>query len=262
MSTTSLSWFSTLTVNQRTQAHEADTLAARVKGFIRDSQLDYRRYFLSQRPQLLSGLIQRLQGPETREVIADRLPGRIALMKANEGEARQYGLELNTSELMELEQCIAKIDFRVATPSLRAAIEAYVETMEHRISQRQLIIDRLARFERIMESFALGKHISINAKDGLTVFAPNASGGVTLKETQLSSGEYQLLYIMVTALTSLSRGTVVAIDEPELSLHVSWQRELIRKMSECASGASPHFILATHAPTLFAEYVDAVVELK
>ncbi|OAD20766.1 hypothetical protein THIOM_003509, partial [Candidatus Thiomargarita nelsonii] len=55
--------------------------------------------------------------------------------------------------------------------------------------------------------------------------------------------------------------SIIAIDEPELSLHVSWQRQLIRALCDCASGALPLFLFATHSSSIGAEFQDKWVEL-
>ena len=71
-----------------------------------------------------------------------------------------------------------------------------------------------------------------------------------------------LLFLMVAALVTRRRGTVIAIDEPEMSMHIAWQRKLIPALVECASNAEPLFIFATHSPDLAASCPGAMVELK
>ena len=70
----------------------------------------------------------------------------------------------------------------------------------------------------------------------------------------MSSGEFHLLYLMTSALTARKRGTVIAIDEPEMSMHISWQRRLIKSLLTVASDARPQLILATHSPEVVGEY--------
>ncbi|MET3367512.1 UNVERIFIED_CONTAM: ABC-type cobalamin/Fe3+-siderophores transport system ATPase subunit [Jeotgalibacillus campisalis] len=64
----------------------------------------------------------------------------------------------------------------------------------------------------------------------------------------LSSGEKQLLRIL---LTTLSAGSgIVLVDEPELSMHVDWQRRLLSSMQ--AVNPKCQLILATHSPEVVA----------
>jgi predicted ATPase len=108
-----------------------------------------------------------------------------------------------------------------------------------------------------MSEMFVDKAVTVDARRGLRIM----SGKFELAESQLSSGEYQLLYLMVAALTTHRKGTVLAIDEPELSMHPSWQRKLVSSLVKCASRAAPQIILATHSPDVSMDYSDSMVEL-
>lgn len=103
-----------------------------------------------------------------------------------------------------------------------------------------------------------GKEVLVNAETGFEVFT---DAGYVLSEDQLSSGEYHLMFLLVASLTARHRGTVIAIDEPELSMHISWQRQLVRALLECAANSQPQLLLATHSPDIAAEFQDAMIEL-
>ena len=68
----------------------------------------------------------------------------------------------------------------------------------------------------------------------------------------LSSGEKHLLQIFVQAL--LAEESSMIIDEPELSMHVDWQKDLI----SCLRSLNPdaQLILATHSPEIMADIPD------
>ena len=68
----------------------------------------------------------------------------------------------------------------------------------------------------------------------------------------LSSGEKQMLRILIECLAAGE--SAVLIDEPELSLHVDWQRRLV----DCMHIVNPdcQLILATHSPEVMAEIPD------
>ncbi len=78
------------------------------------------------------------------------------------------------------------------------------------------------------------------------------------KETSLvdlSSGERQIVTLIYAA-THMSKQKVVLIDEPEISLHVTWQRHLLEKMSEQLGDRQ--IIVCTHSPVIGADYEDDV----
>lgn len=68
---------------------------------------------------------------------------------------------------------------------------------------------------------------------------------------QLSSGEKQLLIILIHCLVVGGVENIVFWDEPEISLHIDWQRVLIRKAREL--NPKGQFIIATHSPSLIYE---------
>ena len=50
------------------------------------------------------------------------------------------------------------------------------------------------------------------------------------------------------------------IDEPEISLHVDWQRIIIAEITRQANGRQ--VIVCTHAPEIAADHRDVLAELK
>lgn len=66
----------------------------------------------------------------------------------------------------------------------------------------------------------------------------------------LSSGEQQILSKVFPLFTDNMKGHVILIDEPEDSLHPSWQTRLIPVLRRCAESNDCQFILATHSPQI------------
>ena len=76
----------------------------------------------------------------------------------------------------------------------------------------------------------------------------------------LSSGEKQILLILLTALTEDQQHYVLFMDEPEASLHFEWQKNLISLVRELNPNAQ--VILTTHSPALIMDgWEDAVTEV-
>lgn len=78
---------------------------------------------------------------------------------------------------------------------------------------------------------------------------------------QLSSGEKQMLVILLTVLVQDHMHCVLFMDEPEASLHIEWQQHLIAMIREL----NPYvqIILSTHSPAVIMEgWLDAVTEVS
>lgn len=69
---------------------------------------------------------------------------------------------------------------------------------------------------------------------------------------ELSSGEKNLLAKVLFLYLSKFKNKVILIDEPELSLHPSWQNQLISIYEAFASNNNNQIILATHSPMIIA----------
>lgn len=77
----------------------------------------------------------------------------------------------------------------------------------------------------------------------------------------LSSGEKQMLIILLMALTQDRQPTAFFMDEPEVSLHFDWQRRLIGMVRQLNPRAQ--IILTTHSPAVIMDgWEDHVTEVS
>ena len=85
--------------------------------------------------------------------------------------------------------------------------------------------------------------------------------GEEITPYMLSSGEKQLLVIMLTALVMENRPGVLLMDEPEVSLHIEWQQRLITLIRTL--NPNVQIILCTHSPAIIMDgWMDAVTEIE
>jgi predicted ATPase len=78
---------------------------------------------------------------------------------------------------------------------------------------------------------------------------------------ELSSGEKQLLIILLTVLIQDNKSSFLFMDEPEISLHIEWQRKLIKCIREL--NPNVQIILATHSPDIIMEgWMDKVFNVS
>lgn len=85
--------------------------------------------------------------------------------------------------------------------------------------------------------------------------------GEVLQPYVLSSGEKQVLVILLTALTEDQQPYVLFMDEPEASLHFEWQKRLVGLIRELNPNAQ--IVLTTHSPAVIMDgWQDAVTEVS
>lgn len=85
-------------------------------------------------------------------------------------------------------------------------------------------------------------------KDGITVGETKNA----ISSDKLSAGEKQMLSFL--CYNTFSEGMAIFIDEPELSLHVDWQRRLLPTLLK--QGQRNQFFVATHSPFIYTKYPD------
>ena len=78
-----------------------------------------------------------------------------------------------------------------------------------------------------------------------------------IESDKLSAGEQQMLSFLCYNI--FSQNAAIFIDEPELSLHVDWQRLLLPTLLE--QGTGNQFFIATHSPFIYAKYPEKEILL-
>jgi hypothetical protein len=136
---------------------------------------------------------------------------------------------------------------------IRYEREPHIKTVIAHITQIQGKVDsaikpRTQLRDLIRDMFSGEKEV-ILTDNSIEVKAMNQK---IIRLAWLSSGEKQLLRILLETL--IAEKNTIIIDEPELSMHVDWQRRLIAAMRTL----NPHaqIIMATHSPEIMAEVGD------
>ena len=149
-----------------------------------------------------------------------------------------------------------------AVPSVLTDIQQVAKESE-RLFKPFLVLSELTR--NILEYQAIqvvGQNAHGEITKGITL--GEGTNGATLETTKgaiasdkLSAGEKQMLSFL--CYNAFSENTVIFIDEPELSLHVDWQRLLLPTLLEQETGNQ--FFIATHSPFIYAKYPEKEIPL-
>lgn len=85
--------------------------------------------------------------------------------------------------------------------------------------------------------------------------------GKNINIRSLSSGERQLLFILIKALNNSCERNILLMDEPEISLHMSWQKKLISSIKKINEKCQ--LIIVTHSASILAKgWMDSFVDIK
>lgn len=109
------------------------------------------------------------------------------------------------------------------------------------------IQNRIQQLHQLVnEMFAeTGKRMVL--RDGKLLFETPKGNVCQLQD--LSSGEKQLLLILLRVFLLEEKFAVVFLDEPEISLHIGWQQQLLDTLT--ALNPNAQFFVTTHSPSMF-----------
>lgn len=103
------------------------------------------------------------------------------------------------------------------------------------------------------------KTLSFSDQDGF-VFVDHQDNPIPLDK--LSSGEQHHIVMLYNMLFEYKPGSLVLIDEPELSLHVGWAQAFVKDLLKITALTGIDVLMATHSPNLIHDRWDLTVELK
>lgn len=140
----------------------------------------------------------------------------------------------------------------------RRVLSAYLDDVDSKLDELDDFADRLELFLSIVNGKFRRKSITADRERGLRVLTAD---GEPLDLSSLSSGEQQEMVLAYGLLFRETPGTLILLDEPELSLHVSWQLDLIPDLLKIAQLSKLEFLVATHSPQIINDRWDLTVAL-
>lgn len=113
-------------------------------------------------------------------------------------------------------------------------------------------------FVKVASDLLFRKYVLVNRSNQTHVFSDDGGGNIPIES--LSSGEKQLLIFLSETLLQEGFPHIFLADEPELSLHVEWQEELVPSLLKLNPNAQ--VIFATHSPDIVGDYQNNVIKME
>ncbi|HBR1969802.1 TPA: AAA family ATPase [Klebsiella pneumoniae] len=115
-----------------------------------------------------------------------------------------------------------------------------VDTKEYKFDRQSNVNTRFYRNIKILSDYDILQLRNISFSKG---------DGQLTKLNGMSSGEINILLTLFRINSKIKDNALILIDEPEVSLHPAWQRNVIPTIERCFSNYKGcHFIIATHSP--------------
>lgn len=169
---------------------------------------------------------------------------------------------------------INKSDYLAAgkeNPHILSAINEIAVDAYDGLSHFNQLEIQLKKFSKFINSKFTNKKIVFSPSFGFNVLT---NRGEEINPARLSSGEQQLIIVAFDIIFGSSQenysqmriplqsdstpqpSRIILIDEPEISLHIKWQKDLIKDLQKLSEGSQTQLIIATHSPSIVASNLD------
>ena len=140
------------------------------------------------------------------------------------------------------------------------ALSVYLGDTEKKLSVYDEIQKQLDIFSSLVSRRDfVSKTLKIDPEYGMKFVTKD---GESIPPSALSSGEQQEVVLFYDLLFNVRPGSLVLIDEPEISLHVAWQKEFLNDLTAIIELKKLNVIVSTHSPQIIGDSWDKVTDLS
>lgn len=152
------------------------------------------------------------------------------------------------------------IDEKNYKPEYSTALKIYFDDFAEKYKVFQDLITRLDLFTKIINNRLTFKQIRITRDEGFQI-VDNENTSKILQLSQLSSGEKQEIVLFYELIFDTKKDLLLLIDEPEISLHITWQKKFLDDLVEVSKQTALQVIVATHSPQIVSNHLDIQIDL-
>jgi len=229
--------------NKKIFLNTIELYAEELKKLIEEKQLE--AYQIAQK--LDSSFPKRLI--EAKTVVDEPIfKKRFAELKDKQSKLQQFGIATSAQEIPDYNVESAKV------------LSVYLNDSEEKLKIYDDLLAKIELFVNIInqKDFAF-KSIKISSDKGFSFYQNKQQQELSL--TDLSSGEQQEVVLLYELLFKTTPNTLILIDEPEISLHVLWQKAFIDDLQKIAAIKKINFLVSTHSPQIINNHWDLTRDL-
>ena len=144
-------------------------------------------------------------------------------------------------------------------------LNLYIKDTNKKLASFDGIYEKINTFVEILNKKLIFKRIKINSSRGFYFVRDidnNDSPDKLLSLSKLSSGEQHQVVLLYQLIFNTDSNTLVLIDEPEISLHVVWQKQFMEDLLEISKINNMKSIIATHSPQIIGDKWESTIDLE
>ncbi|MEN8220956.1 MAG: AAA family ATPase [Pseudomonadota bacterium] len=142
----------------------------------------------------------------------------------------------------------------------KKVLSLYLQDINEKLSIFDDLLLRIETFLNIISPKLRNKKFMVNRQNGFLIETTHGTKS-SLQPSELSSGEQHEIVLFYELIFKTRDNSFFLIDEPEISLHVDWQRQFLSDISKIAKLGKHSFIIATHSPQIIGSRRDLAVAL-
>ena len=181
----------------------------------------------------------------------------------NENEFRQY-MEISKTKFDKLREYdlaeMPSIGESQYNSKYGTALKIYFDDFSKKYEVFEALIKKFDLFTRIINSRFNFKKVKISKSHGLEIIDQSDSNK-KIDLQQLSSGEKQEIILFYNLIFKTKDNLLLLIDEPEISLHIVWQKKFLEDLLKITENSKIKVILATHSPQIISNHWDLQIDL-
>ena len=205
--------------------------------------------------QAIADETQETESKDTEALLGDVQTALSAIETKSEGSNDVYG------QIRKAVDAVRQSHVAETSAVASRILALYAELLGRRSHEHELRYSKIRDFEASVNLFLDGKTLSIEERfDGGRIRGASvvSANGRPMTLSALSSGERQVVTMIFCASRLSANRGIFLVDEPELSLHVDWQRSILGEVMRQAKGRQ--VIACTHSPEVGADHYDALLE--
>lgn len=189
---------------------------------------------------------------------AEQLKEDLKSIRATRERLKNIGL-LDQDEPGDKSGLIAVSDFDSMDSMQQNVLSVYARDTMEKFSVLKDIANRVEILLSVLSRKFINKTVRVERDSGMVIFDRDCK---QIPITVLSSGEQHELVLLYDLIFKAQPNTLVLIDEPELSLHILWQKAFMEDLLQIIQVAHLDIILATHSPYIVGDRDDLLVALS
>ncbi|MFE7606563.1 AAA family ATPase [Brachybacterium paraconglomeratum] len=145
-------------------------------------------------------------------------------------------------------------------PTEKRILSVFLDDWRKRIEPLEPVNEKIVLFRNLIDGKLNSSYKSTRStSSGMQIVD---TYGDKIDVSLLSSGEQHLVALFTRLLFDTDEGSVVLIDEPEISLHPAWQHEFIDDLAQIQEKTHAQWVIATHSPSIVNSHWDLEAPLR